>query len=173
MSWRDGQSQTSIFANLEMLEWIQESWLSQLLSGSTWGYPITGGVHVLAIALFGGSVLAANLRILGWGIWHEPAATLHAQLKSLKLTGFIVVMLTGALLFWSQPVRYYGGLFFKIKILLLLLLAANAMWFRFRYQSRVHLENDATAPIGAKLSAYLSLLLWLGVILSSRGIAFL
>ena len=34
-------------------------------------YPVIGGIHLLSIALFGGMVLASDIRMLGWGMRHE------------------------------------------------------------------------------------------------------
>jgi len=42
---------------MDLLERLQDTWLSQTISQSTWGYPILGALHVLAIALFAGTVL--------------------------------------------------------------------------------------------------------------------
>jgi predicted membrane-bound mannosyltransferase len=66
------------------------------------------------------------------------------------------LLLTGALLFWSQPVRLYYSQYFRAKMLLLVLLgAASGLPVRF-----------------ARLGFLISLLLWAGVILASRGIAY-
>jgi hypothetical protein len=100
---------------LDLLERLQGTALSQLIAGSTWGYPIVGALHVLAMALFGGSVI---LRVL-------PRE--GADLRWLKWTGLALVMATGLLLFASQPVRYYGSASFKVKLALLTLIGVNAL----------------------------------------------
>jgi hypothetical protein len=46
---------------MELLERIQATWISEVISQSTWGYPIVGALHVLAIALFGGALLVGNV----------------------------------------------------------------------------------------------------------------
>lgn len=99
------------------------------------------------MALFGGCVLVANLRLVD-GL---------SELRALRWTGFILVMLTGALLFLSSPQRYLGSRFFQFKLLLLLLLAVNAVCFRI-WPRRV--------------LSYISLGLWIAVIFAARGIAF-
>jgi hypothetical protein len=124
---------------------IQEMWLSRAISHSTWGYPIVSALHVLGMALFGGTVLVTNLRILG----------VTSELRGWRWIGFLIVALTGALLFIANPVRYSASAFFRVKMLLLLLLSLNAALFP-----------------RARLAAYLSLMLWIAVIFASRGIAF-
>ena len=83
---------------MDLLERLQDTWLSQTISQSTWGYPIIGAIHVLAIALFGGAVILTNVDDVRW----------------LKSVGLTVVIATGALLFISAPVRYYDSTFFRI-----------------------------------------------------------
>jgi hypothetical protein len=121
--------------------------LSEAISQSTWGYPIVSAIHVLAIALFGGTVLVANLRIVD-----DVAA-----LRALRWTGITIVMFTGAVLFASNPVRYHGSRFFQLKLVLLVLLAVNSICYRIWPR---------------RASAYISLGLWVGVIFAARGIAF-
>ncbi len=109
------------------------------LSQSTWGVPIIGAIHVLAIAWFAGSVFV-----------RDP------HLKRFRWTGLAILLLTGFLLFWSQPLRLYYSLFFRLKILLLVLIGASAL----------------LPPRHSRLSMGLSLALWAAVILASRGIAY-
>jgi hypothetical protein len=119
--------------------------LSQAISHSTWGYPIVSAIHVLAMALFGGAVLVTDLRIMG----------VTTELRGWRWIGCLIVVLTGLLLFVSNPVRYSASAFFRIKMLLLVLLGINAVLSR-----------------RARLAAYLSLALWIAVIFASRAIAF-
>ena len=128
-----------------LFQQIQDLALSRAISQSTWGYPIVGAVHVLGIALFGGAVVVSNFSSL------EDAR----QLRAWKRMGFAVVTLTGVLLFASNAVRYAKSLSFDVKMVLLALLAIEALWF-----SRT------------RRTAYISLVLWIAVIFASRGIAF-
>src|SRR5262249_38126021 len=97
------------------------------------------------MALFGGTVLVTNLHLLG----------VTTELRVWRWIGLAVVALTGILIFISNPVRYSASAFFRIKILLLLLLGINTMLFP-----------------KARFAGYLSLALWIAVIFASRGIAF-
>src|SRR6185369_8771623 len=107
---------------------------------------------VLAMALFGGAVLIADLRDLGFAFRREDPARFSAELRPWKWTGLTSVMLTGLLLFAAQPLRYSDSAAFKIKLALLALIALNASISR--------------------RSAWISLALWAAVIVASRGIAF-
>ena len=124
---------------LEIARWLQDTSLRLDLSQSTWAVPIIGAIHVLAIAWFGGTVLVSD-----------------AQLRRFRWTGLSILAITGALLFWSQPLRLYYSQFFRLKILLLVLTALSAL----------------LPARHARLAMVLSLLFWAGVIVASRGIAY-
>lgn len=124
---------------LELARWMQDTPLRLDLSQSTWAVPIIGAIHVLAIAWFGGTVLV-----------NDP------RLRRFRWTGLSILLATGALLFWSQPLRLYYSQFFRLKMLLLVLIGASAL-LPVRY---------------ARLAMVLSLVLWASVICASRGIAY-
>ena len=129
---------------LEIARWLQDTSLRLELSQSTWTVPIIGAIHVLAIAWFGGTVFGGSVLV--------P----NSQLLRFRWIGLAILLCTGFLLFWSQPLRLYYSQFFRAKILLLLLIALVAC-----LPSRF-----------ARLGILVSLALWAGVILASRGIAY-
>jgi hypothetical protein len=124
---------------LELARWLQDTPLRLDLSQSTWAVPIIGAIHVLAIAWFGGSVLV-----------RDP------QLRRFRWIGLSILLLTGGLLYWSQPLRLYYSQFLRAKMLLLVLIGVSAL-LPARY---------------ARVTMVLSLVLWAGVIFASRGIAY-
>jgi len=124
---------------LELARWMQDTPLRLDLSQSIWAVPIIGAIHVLAIAWFGGTVLI-----------NDP------RLRRFRRTGLSILLATGALLFWSQPLRLYYSQFFRLKMLVLVLIGVSAL-LPARY---------------ARLAMVLSLVLWTSVICASRGIAY-
>jgi len=132
---------------LELARWLQDTSLRLDLSQSTWAVPIIGAVHVLAIAWFGGTVLIRD-------------SGLVSVLRRFRWTGLSILLFTGALLFWSQPLRLYYSQFFRLKMLLLVILL---MWT----------GSSSLLPARyGRMAMALSLVLWAGVILASRGIAY-
>ncbi|MBZ5675952.1 MAG: hypothetical protein LAP61_17060 [Acidobacteriia bacterium] len=124
---------------LQLARWLQDTSLRLDLSQSTWAVPIIGAIHVLAIAWFGGSVLVDDVK-----------------LRRFRWIGLSVLVFTGALLFWSEPVRLYYSQFFRAKMALLVVIGLAAL----------------LPARHARLAMALSLVLWAGVILASRGIAY-
>ena len=107
--------------------------LQTFLRESTWGYPIIAAIHVLGIAWFGGTILVSQF---------------VPDLRSLRRIGIASLLISGTILFWLQPARYYNSISFRVKIFLLVVL--------FVGRSRTTL----------------SLALWVAVIFASRGIVF-
>lgn len=143
----------------ELLERIQDSGISRAISESTWGYPVVGAAHVLAIALFGGAVLITNLQGLGLTFRSQAFSQLTEDVRALKVYGLTAVMGTGVLLFASGAVRYYDSGFFRIKMGLLGLILVNGIARALRGRNTAFHSGVALA-------------LWAAVIFAARGIAF-
>lgn len=131
-------------------------------------YPIIGGIHLLAIALFGGMILAADVRLLGWGLRRESVTDWIGPLRVWKWVGGVVVMVTGLLLAWCEPIKLYHSKSFWIKMTLFALVGVHALIFR----TSVYKSAAAPDPTRAKLAGFLSLLLWAGIVCAGRLIAF-
>ena len=95
--------------------------------------------HVLGLAWFGAAVLIVDRQLRAW-----------------KGIGLAIMLATGMLLFALQPARYYAGLSFRIKLLLLLCLGVNG-------------ASLGRGP-GSREASFWRL--WVSVIFASRAIAF-
>jgi hypothetical protein len=163
----------------DLLQWLQDvpgatggdpstSW-SQQFAGSLHLWALTEGTHVLALMLFAGTILAVDLRMLGVAFRDVPYSTLNDRVLPLTVGGFILLVVTGVLLFLSNPVHYYHSVLFRAKIVFLLVAALNIFWFHYRVQKNIA-EWDArkNPPAPVKLAAILSLASWTLVIVFGR-----
>jgi hypothetical protein len=156
---------------ISLLEWIESTDLSTAIREGALSYPIIGGVHLLGIALFGGMLLMTDLRLLGWAMRRRPVSDIVLQFRWWKRAGFVIVFASGLLLAWCEPLKLYRSPAFWVKMALLALVGVHALVFRARvYSNTVSLDVAITGE--AKLAASLSLLLWAGLIVSGRLIAF-
>ena len=123
---------------------------------STWGVPILGALHVLALAWFGGAVLALDLRRLPVDLpdW-------AGLLSKWRWIGLAALLTTGIFLFAVEPLVCYRSVSFRVKIGLLALIGLNA-W----------IPRNADPSSRARFSAGLSIALWIGIVFAARGIAF-
>jgi hypothetical protein len=154
-----------------IVEWIQNTDLSTAIREGGLPYPIIGGIHLASIAWFGGMLVATDLRLLGWAMRRRPVSDVMLQLRPWKRLGFVIVAVSGLLLAWCEPIRLYLSPSFWVKMVLFALVGVHALVFRagvYRYPSKL----DAKVTTQAKLAAVLSLLLWAGLVVSGRFIAF-
>src|SRR5262249_41780547 len=112
------------------LEWIESTALSIAIREGGLPYPIIGGIHLLAIAWFGGMLLTTALRLLGWVMPQRRFSELWRQLQPWKRLGFVTVVVTGLLLTWAEPVRLYGSPSFWVKMSFFALVGVHALVFR-------------------------------------------
>lgn len=154
-----------------ILEWIQNTWLSQAIREGGLPYPALGGLHLLSIALFGGMLLFTDLRLLGWAMRERKVSEVMVQLRRWKQLGFVIVTVTGVLLMWCEPIRLYHSPSFWVKMALFALVGLHALVFRPAvYRDPAKLDSGISRQ--AKLAAVFSMILWAGLIVCGRLIAF-
>lgn len=153
--------------------WLQNTAWGTAIRESTLLFPVIETAHVLGLSLSVGTIALLDLRLLGLGLRREPVSQVMRQIMPWSLTGFAIMFITGALLFWSQAMKAYGSVFFRIKLLLLLFTAVNALVFQFTvYRSMASWDKAAVTPLAARISGVISLTLWIGVIAAGRTMAY-
>ncbi len=151
----------------EITHAIQFSGWATDLRESALAYPIIMSLHLTMIAFFGGLILVTDLRLLGLILRDVPAADVIRGLRPWKQLGFVVMVTCGLLLAGSKAEQYAPNPYFQIKILLLFCVAVHALAFR-----RSVYGGAEPRPGTAKLAAYLSLAIWLGIMSMGRWIAY-
>ena len=85
--------------------------------------------HVIGLSLSVGLILLLDLRLVGAGFRRVTPAQILSQLKPWYLAGFTGMLLSGALLFWSEAFSCYQSPSFRWKIAFLCLAGLNAAVF--------------------------------------------
>jgi hypothetical protein len=159
---------------LEFAQWIQATDWATYLRSSAYTYPIVLASHLTGIALFGGAILATDLRLLGVVLRNQPIADVVNQLRWPKRIGFLIVATCGFLLASAKAEEYYYNIFFRIKLTLFVLVAVHALVFRGSvYNNAAALDRAPRIPGKAKLAGALSLLLWTSIVCAGRGIGYI
>lgn len=154
-----------------MLAWIEGSWLGETMRAYQWAFPACEALHFIGLCLLVGSVAVMDLRLLGFARSLSIRA-IH-QLLPWALVGFAINLITGVLFFFSQPAFYYPNVAFRVKLVLILLAGANALWFYFTVNRDLDSwPAGAEAPRQAKTIAGVSLVLWVAVICFGRFIMY-
>ena len=156
-----------------MVEWLAGTSGSIALHESQYLYVIVESVHVLTLCLFVGFSALLDLRLLGWLLRRVPVSKVVARLMPWTVAGFIVMIVSGALLFYAIPVRSYHSIFFRIKVVLLVLAGVNAWVFHAGvWRGRASWDLERLPPARARVAGALSLVLWAAIIISGRLIAY-
>ena len=155
------------------LHWLADTAFSATMRESVWAEPLVETVHVLTLTLFLGFVLLLDLRFLDVILRRRRVAEILRQLNPWLFAGFAVMILTGTLLFCADPVAFYSTLFFKLKMIMIVLAGVNVLVFNATLGKHIGEwdRGDAT-PWRVKLSGIASLVLWLAVVAAGRGIAY-
>ncbi len=155
------------------LEWLEGLAWTTAIRESAWGYPIIETAHVASMAAFAGLVFMMDLRLVGLAFTHAPLTQIQRRLFPWQVAGLVSSKATGLLLCCIDPLRYYGNLFFRIKLVLLALAGLNALAFHLTTSGRaVGWDEDLQVTTTARLAGAISLLLWSAIIVSGRLIAF-
>ena len=158
---------------MDLVEWLASTSLSIALRESLYLYPWIESAHVLFIAIFFGTLLFVDLRLSGYVFKELSITQMNKKVLPLTIIGFVLMCLTGLLLFYAIPIRNYQNIFFRIKIVLMIVAGLNAFYFHWTMnkESKVW-DKESYIPSNMKFSAIASLFLWSLVIISGRMIAY-
>ena len=155
------------------LVWLHDTSFGTVIRESTWAEPIIETIHVLTLTVFLGFVILLDLRLLDLALRHTPVSRVFRQLNPFLFGSFGIMLVTGISLFAGDPVLFYGTIFFKLKMVMLLAAALNVIVFNVTLGRSLGQWDALTrTPRGAKLTGVLSLILWIGVVVCGRGIAY-
>jgi hypothetical protein len=158
---------------LAFFEQLAESPWSVSIHESEIAYSLIESIHVWSMCLFFGLTVMFDLRLLGWTMRKVPVSDFARRLLPWTIAGFVVMAISGTLLFYAIPVRSYQNIFFRFKMLLMLLAGLNVWIFHSRvYPKAATWDVDGIPPKPARVAGALSLALWIGVVVSGRMIAY-
>ena len=143
-----------------LFEWFEATWPATVVRESLWLFPVIESVHLLALALLGGSLLVVD------GLTGKPVAEVARATGPWLRLAVATMLLTGVLMFLSEAIKcYYSPPFwYKMAFLAIALL--------FTFGIRAHVIKAAPGPFSSRLTALASLGLWFAVGFSGRWIAF-
>lgn len=149
---------------------LAHSPLGYAMQTSRWGFAVVEMVHLLGLALLGGSVLIVDLRLLGVILKDESAVIINRGVSRLLLCSLTVMVLSGMALLSEEAGKCYYSPAFRCKMALL----ATAVVFYFTLHRQAILRVQSGKPaLWPRIAAAVSLLLWLGVGVAGRAIGLL
>ena len=158
---------------IRFMQWLNDTAFSITMRDSTWAEPVVETIHVLTLTLFLGFTVLLDLRLLGVSMRRRRVSEVLQELNPWLVGGFLVMIVTGVLLFCGDPVAFYNSIFFKVKMLMLLLAGLNVWLFNATVGRKMaEWEIDAETPGRAKAAAVVSLVLWVAIVAAGRAIAY-
>ena len=156
-----------------MFEWLGNTPWSIALHESRYAFLVVLTVHVLTLTVFVGTAVMIDLRLLGMTMTRVPVSQVMTRLLPWAGGGFLVMLASGALLFYSAPLMRYENVFFRLKMAALALALVNAWLFhRTVYRRIAAWDLDPVPPRAARMAAGLSLVLWAVIITAGRMMAY-
>ncbi len=151
----------------DILHWIRDTSLGAAVRQSRWMFATGETLHFIGLSMLVGGILVVDLRLLGF-IRRVPIRAALAFLPFV-IAGFLINLATGIVFFSADPMMYWPNPAFKLKMLLILLAGVNALVFMvLQHRHTLSLGTDDIPDTFTKVSAGLSLGLWLGVLLLGR-----
>jgi len=155
---------------LSVFQWLGHTAVGRAMQHSTYGVAIVEMVHLLALALLGGTILLVDLRLFGVGLKRQPASGLAQELAPLFWGSFAVIVLSGLIILSAEPMKCYYNTAFRAKMAIIFV----ALLFHFTlHRDAVAATKQRNSTVWAKSAAAVSLTLWLAVGLAGRAIGFL
>jgi len=155
-----------------MLQWLEDSSWAIAIRKSSWLYPMLEIVHITGIALLVGPALMFDLRLLGYSKKLSVSA-LAQHLLPWSRRALLLIVPSGLLLFITNAATLGYNPVFWIKMLLLVVAGLNARVFhRFTFPSVSGINESIILPPAAKVTAVISIIVWLAVIACGRLLAY-
>jgi hypothetical protein len=156
-----------------VFQWVSEFPTSIAIRESLFFSPYLTVAHVISMCLFAGLIVMMDLRLLGIGNMHSPFSQLQKRLFPWQMVGMTFSAITGLVLVYGDPMRFYANIFFWMKMLIMVIASVNALAFHYiTYFSVDSWDSKETPPFGAKLAGALGVVLWAFVIVAGRLIPY-
>ena len=154
-------------------EWLAATPGSIALHESRYVYLIVLTVHVMTLCLFVGTAVMMDLRLLGLTLQSVRVSEVMTRLLPWTSAGFVLTIISGTLLFYAAPLSRYENIFFRAKMVALLLAGINILAFHNTVYRRVaEWDLDPIPPRRARVMGGFALVLWALIITLGRLIPY-
>src|SRR5207244_6721000 len=154
-------------------EWLAGTPGSIALHELLYLYLIGLTVHVMTLCLFVGTAVMMDLRLLGLTLQSVRVSEVMTRLLPWTSAGFVLTIISGTLLFYAAPLSRYENIFFRAKMVALLLAGINILAFHNTVYRRVaEWDLDPIPPRRARVMGGFALVLWALIITLGRLIPY-
>jgi len=143
-------------------QWMNDLAVSKAIGESIWIYPLVQAIHLLFLALFAGSLLIVDLRLMGWGMREQPVAKVARDAWPWMILGFVGLVVTGIPQLMQNAMREYFSEFFWYKMYLI----AFGLIFLLTVRRKMIQATETSAA--SKVVGLISMAVWTGVTINAR-----
>lgn len=144
-----------------------------LLRGGRWSYAAVNAAHILGFALLIGAIVPLDLRLLGWRR-DVPLASLTHVLLPVAITGLVIAIAAGSLLFAVRAPDYAAKPLFWVKMALVICGVVNAaLLHQAAAWEQPERLADSTSAARLRFAGMMSIVVWIAVLACGRMLAFL
>ena len=154
---------------LAFFEWLEASALGVFIKDQAATFAIIEAVHLMGLALLGGTVLAQDLRLLNVVMRDVPSNVVTEQAHRWFKVGLWMLLLTGAPMLAGVATKCYHNPFYWTKMIAL---AVGILFVFTLKQPLLRGDHAALKPVTLKLLALASISIWTLVAASGRWIGF-
>jgi len=140
-------------------QWMNDSWVAKSISESLWIYPLDQAIHLVFLALFAGSILILDIRLLGLGMREQSVAKIARDAWPWVLVGFFGLVATGVPQLIQNAMREYFSEYFWIKMYVLPVALIYTLTIRRMVAGA---DEGRVSPGVQKIVGLVSMLLWFG-----------
>ncbi len=135
--------------------------------------PIVQTLHIVGISAVMASIVMVDLRFLGVAVPSQNVSEMIDRLIPWTWWALPLNAVTGCLFIAARPSRYFDNPVFGIKFSLLVPAVALAVVvYQLNRKETGYWERTLPRRISGRVIAMCSLLLWIGVVLAGRWIAY-
>jgi hypothetical protein len=157
----------------QFAQWLSTTYPSVLIQQhNSWTIPVIQSIHIAAIAILVGSVFLIEARIFGWSGRDQTLRQTTNRFGQWITGSLWVLLITGVLMVVGEPARELLTFSFWAKMFLVAAGAVIAVVFLRAVGKNENRWEDVEHRTPAKLVAAITCLMWVGIIILGRLIAY-
>jgi magnesium-transporting ATPase (P-type) len=157
----------------EFCDWLSTTSVSVAFQSANWFVPTVQTVHIISIAILLTSVYLVSFRLIGVTRGGQPLAALVARSTPWVWITLCVLLGTGILLTITEPARELLNWVFRVKMLMVIALAAILLVVQNRMRrSPEYWTESPTRRLAARAIGIAAVIIGAGLVTAGRWIAY-
>jgi len=155
------------------LTWLQNTELGTWMREADFSFPGIESIHVVFLTATFGSIILLDLRLTGLGFRGRSVSEVTKDVMLWTWVSFLGAAISGSMLFTKSAVQYYEDWATRGKFICMGLAGVNMLVYELLIHPTIaDWDKNAVPPIRVRIAGYLSMILWIAVIIFGRWIGY-